>query len=199
MVSCIILAAGLSSRFGSPKALVEIDGDPLILRLQKQVLSSHVSELIIVLGANRSAITPFILNHKKLKVVYNKDYKLGQTHSFKVGLGVLQPSVQGVMLLPVDCPLITTEFLNGLVSVFITQQPYILVPTYKGKKGHPPLFHGCAKEEILKLPDDVGLNVFEHNNTHRTLFFPVEDERCLISFNTLSEWEEIKKKFFTQR
>ncbi len=197
MVSCIILAAGLSSRFGSPKALVEINGEPLIVRLQKEVISSQVTDLIIVTGAHQGAITPFILKHKNIKVVYNKDYKLGQTCSFKIGLRAVSPAAQGIMLLPVDYPLITADLLKDLISSFVSAKPYILIPTYNGKKGHPPLFHYHAKEEILKLPNDVGLNTFEHANITRVLFFPAKDEKCVVSFNTPSEWEDIKKRFFT--
>ena len=75
MVSCLLLAAGSSQRFNSPKALAPINGKTVIEHLQNILLATPLDEVIIVLGAHQEAIKPFLLNHKRVKVVYNKDHK----------------------------------------------------------------------------------------------------------------------------
>ena len=68
MISCILLSAGLSSRFGSPKALAKLpDGQTVIEKIQNQLLSIPESELIIVLGHAKTQILPLVLKHKNLK------------------------------------------------------------------------------------------------------------------------------------
>ena len=118
MISCVLLSAGLSSRFGSPKALAKISGKTLIERLQKTLLGSFVDEVVIVLGAYAEQIQPFILNHKKVKVVYNKDYNLGQTSSFKAGVNEISSTSDGIMLYPVDYPFVGKDTLMYLIDSF---------------------------------------------------------------------------------
>src|SRR3990167_701833 len=108
MISCIVLSAGQNSRFGSPKALAKFKGRTVIEHLQIVLIASDLDEIIIVLGAFVNDIKPYLLKHKKIKVVYNKDYNLGQTSSFQTGLKVMDQQSQGVMLLPVDFPLVQT-------------------------------------------------------------------------------------------
>ncbi len=194
MVSLILLSGGLSTRFGSPKALASWRGVPLIVHLQNTLLSTNLDEIIVVLGAYADQIKPFLLKHNKIKVVYNKDYKLGQTSSFKAGLQNVLPSKKAVGLLPVDFPLIKTQTLNILVEEFLRRQPLILVPTFEDKKGHPPFFSIALRDEILNLPDDMGLNVILHKHQEHVKTVRVEDQGVLLSFNTVQEFQNLNKK-----
>ena len=76
MVTCILLSAGESRRFGSPKALATIGTTNAIGRIQTTLLSTPVSEIIIVLGSGSKTIEPYVFNHKKVRIVYNKNYGL---------------------------------------------------------------------------------------------------------------------------
>ncbi len=194
MVSLILLSGGLSTRFGSPKALASWRAVPLIVHLQNTLLSTNLDEIIVVLGAYADQIKPFLLKHNKIKVVYNKDYKLGQTSSFKAGLQNVLPSGQAVGLLPVDFPLIQTQTLNIIVEEFLRTQPLILVPTFEAKKGHPPFFSLALREKILNMPDDLGLNSILYNHPTDVKTVPVDDQGVLLSFNTVQEFETIHKK-----
>src|SRR5438093_2568565 len=91
MTSCILLSAGLSTRFGSAKALAKLGDQTVIECLLKTLVESDLAEIIVVLGAHADKIKPHILNHTKVKVVYNKDYILGQTSSVKAGVEALDP------------------------------------------------------------------------------------------------------------
>ncbi|MBF0521723.1 MAG: nucleotidyltransferase family protein [Candidatus Omnitrophica bacterium] len=196
MISCILLSAGLSSRFGSPKALVSLDRSSstvLIEDLQHLLIQVPIiDEIIVVLGAEQEKIKPFLFKHNRIKVVYNKDYILGQTSSFKKGLEYLSPSSDGIMLFPVDYPFIRQETLLQLCALFMEQKPDILIPTYHGQKGHPPIFSIKLKEEFLGLPNDAGINMLIHSYSGPTRFVPVEDAGIIKTFNTPEELEKIK-------
>jgi len=86
MIACILLSAGLSQRFGSPKALAQWNTGTVIEHLQNLLVKSQVDEIIVVCGAHADQIKPHILEHKQVRFVYNKDYNFGQTSSFKAGL-----------------------------------------------------------------------------------------------------------------
>jgi len=194
MISCVLLCGGHSSRFGSPKALAVISGKPVIQRLQETLLGSNLDEIIVVLGAKAVDIEPYLLKHKKIKVVHNKDYNLGQTSSFKAGLKEVSLSSQGIMLLPVDFPLLEPGTVNFLIETFEHQAPHILIPTYQGKKGHPPIFNGLLKKELLALNDNEGINTIAHKHADGLRLCPVMDQGILLSFNTREEFEEIIRR-----
>lgn len=195
MISCILLSAGLSQRFGSPKALAKLQDGVVIERIQKTLISSNIDEIIVVLGAYANEIKSHILNHKKVRFVYNKDYILGQTSSFKVGLREISPSSQGISLFPVDFPFIQAQTMDVLMKEFNEKSPPLLVPTYQGKRGHPPLFHVSCKQEILDWDDSVGINVFQQKIWNSAEFCAVGDPGVISTFNTAQELDLLKQSF----
>ena len=196
MVSCILLAAGLSSRFSSPKALAKFGEITVIEQLQGLLVDTQLFEIIIVLGARADDIKPFLLKHKKIKVVYNKDYNLGQTSSFKVGLESVSPAGQGVMMLPVDYPFLKKETIDSIFEKFMSYpSPIFMIPTYQGKKGHPPIFHAAFKEEFQVLDNALGLNTVASHHLDKTVLLPVDDLGVISTFNTQEEFLNLKKIF----
>jgi len=189
----ILLAAGESSRFGSPKALADLYGEKNISRLQRIILSSEIAECIIVLGAAADQIKPYILEHTKVRVVYNKDYKLGQTSSFLAGLESIDSASEAIFLLPVDFAWIKTETINLLAKIFCERRPDIIVPVWDNQKGHPPVFSCRLRPELQSLRVDQGINQIIKSHAGTTVFSPVSDPGVVWSFNTLAELDRIKK------
>jgi len=192
MITCILLSAGASRRFGSPKALAKLHNETVIEHLLKMLDKTQVSEVIVVLGAYADRIKPHLLNHKKVRFVYNKDYNFGQTSSFKVGVEGVSSDARGFLLMPVDYPLISADTINALIRYFLNDNPRILIPTFEGRKGHPPLFSANLRDEFLALDNDSGLNIIAYAHQPETISFPVEDVGVVSAFNTLDEFESIK-------
>ncbi len=193
MISCILLAAGLSSRFKTPKALALINHIPVITHIQTQLINSQIDEIIVVLGAHMEQIKPFVLNHAKIKSAYNKDYALGQTSSFKTGVAHISRQSQAMMLLPVDFPFIQTKTFNSIINSFLSKAYLITIPTYQGRRGHPPLFSSELKNEILSLPSDMGVNILVHNHDKDIAQITVDDPGIIQSFNTQDEFKQLIK------
>ena len=192
MISCLLLSAGFSSRFGSPKALARLNGKKLIEHLQELLLATQLHEIIIVLGHGAEQIKPFLFKHKKIKVVYNKDYKFGQTSSFKCGLKEVAAPATGILLFPVDYPLIKKETIDMLISCFKEKSPMALIPSCQDKKGHPPVFAIRLKNEFLALKNSMGINTVIHHHIDDVTLLPVDDAGVLKSFNTKEEFEQLK-------
>lgn len=199
MIACLLLSAGLSQRFGSPKALAKLNGETVVVYLQKFLLDAGLHEIIVVLGADAKDIKPCLLKHKYIRFVYNKDYNLGQTCSFKFGLRHIGPGSQGVLLLPIDYPWIQRETLQLLYRVFVKEKPAVLIPTFHGQKGHPPIFAAHLKTEFLKLDNALGINTLAHRHQKETLLLPVEDPGIITTFNTQEEFDTIKVERQRQR
>lgn len=193
MITCVVLSAGLSSRFGSSKSLAKIGSLTAIEFLLKRLVATDLGQILVVLGANADQIKPYVLKHDKINIVYNKNYNLGQTSSFKAALPLVSATASGIMLLPVDYPFIQSTTINGLIKEFRTKKPLILVPTFNAIKGHPPLFSASLKEEFLVLGDDQGANEVVHR--HNILLAPVSDEGVIATFNTPQEFSLLKTKY----
>lgn len=190
MISCILLSAGLSERFGSPKALACISGNTVIQHLQHTLLQSSCDEIIVVLGAHAHQIQPSIFIHSRIRIVYNKDYNFGQTSSVQAGWREADKSSTGVMFFPVDCPLVQASSIDKIIQHFKTQDPDILVPTYQDKKGHPPVFHQRLRAKTLDLPMDLGLNSLFAEHPPQTI--EINDPGIIKSFNTPQELDALR-------
>ncbi len=190
MVTCILLSAGLSERFGSPKALAYIGGNTVIQHVQNTLLESSCDEIIVVLGAHARQIQPSIFIHSRIRVVYNKNYNLGQTSSVKAGWREADNSSTGVIFLPVDCPLVQASSICMIIDYFKEHDPDILIPSYRNKKGHPPIFHQRLKSKILNLPMDLGINSLFAEHPPQTI--EIDDRGIIESFNTPEELKKIQ-------
>jgi CTP:molybdopterin cytidylyltransferase MocA len=142
-----------------------------------------------VTGAHENLIKPLVFNHSNVRIVHNKDYKFGQTSSFQQGILSCDDQSNGFMLLPVDCPFITTQTINTLIEYFQQKNPSILVPTLMGKRGHPPIFHSNLKKTILNLNIHQGINDFMREQIVTTL--EISDPGVVQSFNTQEELNKL--------
>jgi CTP:molybdopterin cytidylyltransferase MocA len=158
---------------------------------------SQIGEIVVILGAAADQILPFIPAHPKIRTVHNQNYVLGQTSSFQTGLKVLSSQCEAAFLLPVDCPFIKTETIDKICESFQAAQSKVIIPTFNGRKGHPPLFSKSLFEEFLALDVKKGLNTISQKHVLETYIFPVKDPGVLATFNTQEEFEQLKNQFLT--
>ena len=195
MISAILLSAGLSERFGSPKALAKINETTRVIEtVQRTLLASPINEIIVVLGAFAADIKPFLLKEKRIKSVLNKNYREGQISSFQVGLKRVSSSAQGVLLWPVDYPAVKLNTIEILCDQFLNNDSLkIIIPSFKDHKVHPPIFPIHLKEEFLELDHSQGLNIVAQRHQNITTIYPVDDPGVIKTFNTPEEFEQLKK------
>ncbi|MBF0491080.1 MAG: nucleotidyltransferase family protein [Candidatus Omnitrophica bacterium] len=191
MINCLLLSAGLNERFGSPKALAQLSSHTVIEHIINTLMATSCSRIIVVLGAYAKNIEPLILKHKRVRIVYNKDYYLGQTSSIQAGWNHIDSDANGVLLLPVDCPMVQPSSINILIREFQNSLEQVTIPTFQGKKGHPPAIPIRLGPEILELPHDQGVNSILKRYPLQTL--EINDPGIIQSFNTPEEFEELKK------
>lgn len=198
MVSCIVLAAGESKRFGNaPKPLALLNTNYTVIEhIQAALAATLVAEVIIVLGYDAHRIIPRIAQNKKIRYVVNENYLEGQASSLKTGLRAISTSATAIMLLPVDVPLIKKETFDKLVNVFESHKPLLLIPRHKEKYGHPPIFNASLKEELLALQNSQPISTLQHTHHKDILDVPTDDAGVVISFNTRQEFEEVKKAYY---
>jgi molybdenum cofactor cytidylyltransferase len=161
MICSVILAAGLSRRMGVQKLLLPFGGKTVIAHIVDQLLTSSVGEVHVVVGHEAERIRAE-LSGRTISIVTNPNYKSGMLSSVRCGLKNLPEKCRAVMVVLGDQPSIKSELVDRMLKSFAATEKNILVPLYNGKRGHPILFSGRYRDEILTQYDDVGLRGLLH-------------------------------------
>lgn len=155
----IVLAAGMSTRLGRPKHLVEVGGKTLLARVVAAALESELSKVVLVLGPEAERVLTALgslRDHDRLLTVINERYKDGMAGSLQVGLLPVKDQYAAVMFLLGDQPLIDPGTINLLLRRFWFSDKDICVPVQNEKRGNPVCFNRRFYENILGLQGDTG-------------------------------------------
>jgi CTP:molybdopterin cytidylyltransferase MocA len=131
----LVLAAGEGSRFGGPKALVELDGELLVDRAVRTLAAGGCEPVVVVLGAAADAVClQARLDHAV--VVVNDGWAEGIGSSLRVGLRVLAEAGAGrVVVALADQPRVTPAVVRRLVEA--PPEVVAVVASYAGRPGNP--------------------------------------------------------------
>ena len=164
MICAVVLAAGLSRRMGVQKLLLPFGGKTVIAHIVDQLLASTIDKVHIIVGHQAENISAE-LSGRAISIVKNPNYKSGMLSSVRCGLQNLPEKCRAVMVVLGDQPSITTGLIDKMLRSFATTEKSILVPRYKGKRGHPILFSSLYRDEILTHYGNVGLRGLLHSHT----------------------------------
>ena len=113
-------------------------------------------ELLVILGHDSKVIKDLIDN-KDIRIVKNEKYKNGIGTSISLGIQHLDSTVQGVMIIPADMPLISAEDLIKLENEFIAHNcKKVVLPKYKYTIGNPVILPKSYFATLKNLKEDFG-------------------------------------------
>jgi molybdenum cofactor cytidylyltransferase len=148
-VAAVVLAAGASSRLGSPKQLAMLGGETLLERAVRVAREAGCSPVVVVLGASAYVIQARCKLGDSI-VVLNKDWVEGMGASVRVGVGVLG-EVDGCVVMTCDMPAVTVAHLRALMV-----SGEVMASSYAGRRGVPAYLPVSTFPELLTLRGDAG-------------------------------------------
>jgi len=154
-IAAIILAAGASTRFGSPKQLLDWRGQPLLRHVILQALAAPFSEIVMVLGAHFQRIAP-IVQGMPVTLAHNRRWQAGMSSSVALGLRALQMEPDGALFLLADQPEVSPELIRRMMAAFARTRAPIVVPGVGGRRGNPALFARSLFPELMQVSGDQG-------------------------------------------
>jgi molybdenum cofactor cytidylyltransferase len=183
MLAAVILAAGESRRMGEAKALLPYQGLTFVEHLLAVTRHPRIGLTRVVLGAHAEEI------RGKLKVgpaaiLVNPDWPKGQLSSLQAAIRSLPPQItSGLILCPVDHPLVTLRLIAQLIAGFESSGRSIVLPTFDGRRGHPVIFRSTLYDELLAASPDVGARqiVWAHADDIKEV--PTEEEGVILNLN----------------
>jgi molybdenum cofactor cytidylyltransferase len=161
MISAILLGAGESKRMKVNKLFLPWGRETIFEHCFNTLLRSRVKEIIVVLnpqneGMKRKFEKRCASTTQKVKVTFNPYYKRGISTSIHKGLQVMNPRSEGILISLGDQPFLKTRTINVLLDAYHQRKGEIVVPSFRGVKGHPVIFHRKYEKELLRLKGDVG-------------------------------------------
>ena len=175
-IGIVILAAGSSTRMGTPKQLLRYQGRSLLRHTIEVAIASVCQPIIVVLGAYAQLIKPDI-SQLSIQIVENLQWNKGICSSIKVGIQEIKtsyPEVEAVIVTLCDQPFISTEIINQLALAYHSTSKPIIACEYAETLGVPALFSDCLFLELMTITGGEGAKqvIKKHSQEVFSIFFP---------------------------
>jgi molybdenum cofactor cytidylyltransferase len=157
MILAIVPAAGQSRRMGVQKQLLPFAGTTVIGHIVDALRRSRVDEICVVAGHRADRLRQ-ALEGRTVRIVVNPDHeRTDMLASVRCGLAAMPADCRAVLVALGDQPAITAELVDAMIDCAATCGRGIVVPVHAGRRGHPLVFDGRYRDEILTGYDRVGL------------------------------------------
>jgi molybdenum cofactor cytidylyltransferase len=187
-VAAIVLAAGESRRFGSPKQLLPWGEKSLLEHVVDTVMGSSVKDTSVVLGYRAEQIGT-LLRERPVRLVVNEDWKRGLSSSVRAGLQALPENYEACLFLLGDQPNITTELIDSMLNRYRRTLADIVAPSYRGRRGNPVLFSRSLFPGLLTLEGDQGGREVIRRHQDQVEAIEVEKENIFLDIDTKADYQ----------
>jgi CTP:molybdopterin cytidylyltransferase MocA len=154
VIAALVLAAGASTRFGSPKQRLLLE--PVLERVRA---ASAVDDILVVLGAHEV--------ETDARTIHCPDWERGPGASLRCGLAALPDDAEAVVVVLADGPELAPVAVDRVVAAWRDGAGDVVAASYGGERGHPvvlgrPIWGQIPDEGARPLPatfvpcDDLG-------------------------------------------
>lgn len=169
----LVLAAGASRRYGGPKLIEPLAGEPLVRRVVRSVRSAGLGVTVVVAPAAaglRAALAGLAVDF-----VENERSADGMSSSIRAGVAVLAAGVEAVVIVPADQPTTGPELIRELCRVHRETGAGVVAPLYRGEQGPPVLFARSLFGELQALRGDRGARAVLEAHRAEAAFLAVDE------------------------
>jgi molybdenum cofactor cytidylyltransferase len=183
-VAALILAAGLSSRFGDGhKLLADLDGKPVLRHVVEHATASSASPVLLVTGHRADEVRA--VAGPDVTAIHNPAYAEGLASSLRAGLGALPQGLDGVIVCLGDMPDVSSATFEALIAAFNpVEGRAICLPVIGGKRGNPTLWGLQFLPELMRLEGDSGARSLLGPHAEWVCEVPVDDPGILHDYDT---------------
>lgn len=187
-ISTLLLAAGGSARYGSPKQLLPFRGKPLIRHLAEIAMQSKADATYIVLGAQVKRVQQE-LSGLAVQIIINEQWQEGIGSSLRTGIQALPETADAALVMLGDQLLVTSAHLNSLIETYHSTGKPIVASAYAGTLGVPVLFARRFFPELQRLSGDRGAKQIIQNHPEAVVGVPFPDG--VIDIDTPGDFQRL--------
>ena len=185
--AALIVAAGMSSRMGDFKPMLNIGSISIAQRVVATFQQAGVEKIVMITGYNATLLERH-LSGNGIVFLRNEAYQTTQMFdSVCIGLRYLRDKCDRLLFTPVDIPLFTAATVRALLE---TDAP-LACPAVDGETGHPTLIAASLFDRILADPGDRGLRGALERCGAELRLVPVEDRGVLHDADTPEDYKAL--------
>ena len=187
LIGCVIMASGLSRRFGRNKLVEDFQGKPLIQRILDTTGDEIFARRVVV---TRSEEVRQICEGQNIPVIMHE--LPGRNDTVRFGIREMD-GMDGCVFCPSDQPLLRRESLKRMTETFVQKGSGIFRLSYGEKQGTPILFGKEYFEELLHLPEKKGGSYLVKRYPEQVELIMAESELELFDIDTTEDLEWLKR------
>jgi molybdenum cofactor cytidylyltransferase len=169
------------------KLLMDYHGESFIRNIVRKTSASELDQTLVVLGSHSREVYEEIRSFQ-VESVYNPLFKEGMLSSIQCGFNAIPNKVDAVVLLLGDQPMVETEVIDRLVEYYRKKREKIIIPVYKGERGHPVLIDLSYKEEIFSLDPLKGLRELIYTHPDEVFELEIDSPTILKDIDNIEDY-----------
>lgn len=183
----VIVAAGMSSRMGDFKPMLNIGSISIAQRVVATLQQAGAERIVVVTGYQAAVLERHLAN-RGVVFLRNEAYETTQMFdSARIGLSYLKDKCDRILFTPVDIPLFTASTVNALLR----SGESLACPVCQGTPGHPILIATHLVETILNDSGEGGLKGAIERLGVPMAEIPVEDPGILHDADTPADYQSL--------
>jgi len=166
-IAGVVLAAGASTRMGTNKLLLPVDGESLLRRAVRRALAAGLDPVVVVTGheADRSRTELELLD---CRIAFNSRHAEGIHTSVRTGIEAVPAESPAAVVMLADMPYVTSEMVAALVEAYRREKPPLVISQYGDAQAPPTLYdrslfgeltiepgEGCSKRVVRRHRDEA--------------------------------------------
>jgi molybdenum cofactor cytidylyltransferase len=195
VIAPIVLAAGESTRMGTPKALLPDGGGRLfITHLLHTLAQAGFRNVTVVTGNVHPRIVDVVsrdgVGGMDVTFARNVDPLRGQLSSLLTGLdAAAKPGVRAALVTLVDVPFVAVSTVQAVVAAYESTGAPIVRPASGERHGHPVVFDAALFPELRRADLSTGAKAVVHAHVKEIVNVETNDEGAFVDIDTRDEYE----------
>jgi len=195
-VGAVLLAAGEARRMGGrPKALLQLEGVPLVRRQAIALTDAGVRDVVVVLGHRADEVEP-ALRDVGASVVRNADFSSGRVSSVRAGLAALPAGLDAIVVALADQPLIDAHDVSALLRAFADRgAASAVVPCIDGERGNPIVLETAVRDAVLARDAGFGCRQWLATHPERIAYMHTANLHYRVDIDTQEDIETFAARY----
>ena len=188
-IAGVILSAGDSTRMGQQKALLMFEGETFLTTIINNLLEAKFDPVMVILGNNYELIMENNPITDDIQILRNPNPADGQLSSLQYAIKNLPEDCCGLVQALVDHPRVALSSYNLMYRYSQKYNDKIIIPSFKGRRGHPVYFGRKYFPDLLNAPLNHGARHVVEKRSDQVRLLEVEDKGITMDIDTPEDYQ----------